>query len=149
MVLGQLVVGYASIRLDWEMRWYVLTDRSLRIREGILSIREITLTLANVQETKVAQGPIQWLLDISDLIVDTAGGGGSPAVDGSVHGHQGVLRGVGRGSDIRKKIEERVKQRRGAGLGDPDEHADHDERSDPLVTALEGVRDEVRACATK
>ena len=31
----QAFVGYASIRLDWEMRWYVLTDRSLRIREGI------------------------------------------------------------------------------------------------------------------
>jgi uncharacterized membrane protein YdbT with pleckstrin-like domain len=148
-MLGFALFTYASIRLDYEMRWYVLTDRSLRIREGIVMQREVTLTLANVQELKVSQGPIQRLLDLTDLIVDTAGGGRSAAAGGeSVHGHQGILRGVDRGGDLRAKIEARVKQRRGAGLGDPDEHV-HDgagaEEANTVVAALTAVRAETRA----
>ena len=147
------LVSYAAIRLDYEMRWYVLTDRSLRIREGIVHVREVTLTLANVQELKVSQGPIQRALGLTDLVVDTAGGGGAAAAaQGSVHGHHGILRGVDRGGDLRAKIEARVKERRGAGLGDPDEHV-HDvgpsnvrRRSlgSDFVDALRAVRDEAR-----
>lgn len=149
-LLGYALFTYASIRLDYDMRWYVLTDRSLRIREGIIHVREVTLTLANVQELKVSQGPIQRLLDLTDLVVDTAGGGRAASAGGeSVHGHQGILRGVDRGGDLRTKIEKRVKQRRGAGLGDPDEHG-HDahgthEGPHTTVEALRVVRDEARA----
>lgn len=144
------LVGYASIRLDWDMRWYILTDRSLRIREGIVFMREVTLTLANVQELKVSQGPIQRALGITDLVVDTAGGGASAAAGkASIYGHHGILRGVDGGGELRAKIEARVKQRRGAGLGDPDDHADHAPASGAagsgdLVTALRAVRDEAR-----
>jgi membrane protein YdbS with pleckstrin-like domain len=155
-VLGAAWLGayalctYAAIRLDYDMRWYVLTDRSLRIREGIIHVREVTLTLANVQELKVSQGPIQRLLDLTDLVVDTAGGGRAASSGGeSVHGHQGILRGVDRGGDLRAKIEARVKQRPGAGLGDPDEHHHdaHDAVGGPqtVVEALRAVRDEARA----
>lgn len=160
-LVGHALVSYAAIRLDYEMRWYVLTDRSLRIREGIVLVREVTLTLANVQELKVSQGPIQRALGLTDLVVDTAGGGGAAAAaQGSVHGHHGVLRGVDRGGDLRQKIEARVKQRRGAGLGDPDEHvhdaADSGDGHDgqgqaarptspsAFIDALRGVRDEAR-----
>ncbi len=31
------VVKYYLIRIDYDMRYYVVTDRSLRIREGALS----------------------------------------------------------------------------------------------------------------
>jgi membrane protein YdbS with pleckstrin-like domain len=118
-----VVLGWLSIRIDWEMRWYVLTDRSLRIREGVFLLREVTLTLANVQEIKIQQGPVQRLLGIADLVVDTAGGGGAAAArgrggDGSVHGHQGVLRGIEDVAGLRKLIEERARASRGAGLGD-------------------------------
>lgn len=134
------VFGYASIRLDWEMRWYVLTDRSLRIREGIVFMREVTLTLANVQELKVSQGPIQRALGITDLIVDTAGGGGSAASGrASIYGHEGMLRGIDNGSDVRKKIEARVKQRRGAGLGDPDENPGRSGGHHEIARGVAGV----------
>ena len=156
--------GYASIRLDWEMRWYILTDRSLRIREGIVFMREVTLTLANVQEIKVDQGPIQRALGIMDLLVDTAGGGAAAAAaKGSIYGHHGMMRGIDRGSDVRTKIESRVKQRRGAGLGDPDDHHDHHDHhaapgasathaspagGDAFVAALRTVRDEAKRLRT-
>ncbi len=154
-----VVCAYAAIRIDWEMRWYVLTDRSLRIREGIVLTREVTLTLANVQELKVMQGPIQRALGIMDLLVDTAGGASSPAARrGSIAGHHGVLRGVDRGGDLKEKIAKRVQQRRGTGLGDADEHEhDHDVHDGhdgaalppappaaDVVAALRDVRDEAR-----
>lgn len=140
-------ISYATIRLDFEMRWYVLTDRSLRIREGIAHMREVTLTLANVQDIKVSQGPLQRLLDLTDVEVDTAGGGGgaAAAARGSVHGHHGVLRGVDKGSELVAKIRSRVQQRKGTGLGDVDEHHDESAAADPFLVALREVRDEAKA----
>lgn len=143
-------ISYATIRLDYEMRWYVLTDRSLRIREGLAHMREVTLTLANVQDIKVSQGPLQRLLDLTDVVVDTAGGGAATgaAAHGSVHGHAGVLRGVEQGSELVAKIRSRVQQRKGTGLGDTDEHVEHVEHAkagDPLIAVLREVREEARA----
>lgn len=138
-------ISYAAIRLDYEMRWYVLTDRSLRIREGIAHMREVTLTLANVQDIKVSQGPLQRLLDLTDVVVDTAGGGGAAAAaHGSVHGHHGVIRGVEQGSALVAKIRSRVQQRKGTGLGDTDEQLEPAPAGDPLLEALREVRDEAR-----
>ncbi len=140
-------ISYAAIRLDYEMRWYVLTDRSLRIREGLAHLREVTLTLANVQDIKVSQGPLQRLLGLTDVVVDTAGGGAAPPASGpgSVHGHAGVLRGIERGSELVAKIKSRVQQRKGTGLGDTDEHVEATAGGDPFVEALREVRDEARA----
>lgn len=139
-------ISYATIRLDYEMRWYVLTDRSLRIREGIAHMREVTLTLANVQDIKVSQGPLQRLFDLTDVVVDTAGGGGAVAgaAHGSVHGHHGVLRGVEKGSELVAKIKSRVQQRKGTGLGDSDEVVEHASAGTSMVEALREVRDEAR-----
>ena len=65
--LIQLPVSYLLVRLDYEMRWYIVTDRSLRIRSGVLSVRETTLTFANIQQIAVGQGPLQRGLGIYDL----------------------------------------------------------------------------------
>src|SRR2546427_57656 len=69
----------AILRLDYEKRWYVVTDRSLRIREGVVSVREMTVNFANIQNISISQGPLQRVLRIADLRVDTAGGGGRAA----------------------------------------------------------------------
>lgn len=144
-------LSYLAIRLDYDHRWYVLTDRALRIREGIWLIKEVTLTLANVQDIKVSQGPVQRLLGLQDVVVDTAGGGGASAAEkGSVGGHNGLLRGVNVGSALVDKIRSRVQQRKGAGLGDPDDHHDHDhdavvDVNAELHTVLRALRDESQA----
>ena len=70
---GRLFSGLL-VRLDFEKRWYVVTDRSLRLREGIVNVREMTITFANIQNISISQGPIQRALGIADLRVDTAGG---------------------------------------------------------------------------
>ena len=125
--LLQMPVSLAAARLNYEMRWYIVTDRSLRIREGIFRVREMTLTYANVQNISIRQGPLQRLLGIADVVVRTAGGGG--ATDG--HGHQsegtgggmhaGTLRAVDNAEQVRDLILDRLRRLRDAGLGDPDD----------------------------
>jgi membrane protein YdbS with pleckstrin-like domain len=121
--LSQLLITYAFIRLDYELRWYIVTDRSLRIRSGLWTMQEITMSFANLQQVAVSQGPLQRLLGISDVRVESAGGGG----DGSSKEaptrsmHAGVFHGVENANQIRDLILERLKHFRGTGLGDPDE----------------------------
>jgi uncharacterized membrane protein YdbT with pleckstrin-like domain len=113
-----------TTRLNYDMRWYVITDRSLLIREGIWVVREITLTFANAQNVRITQGPLQRLFGFSNVEVDTAGGGGG----GGSHGegtkpHRAVLRGLDNATFVRDLILEHLRRHRTAGLGDPDDRA--------------------------
>lgn len=115
----------AVLRLDFEKRWYVITDRSLRIREGVMSVSEMTVNFANVQNLSVSQGPIQRALGIADLQVETAGGGGAARGEHAVRNlHTAIFRGIANAQEIRELIQERLKGLKDAGLGDPeDAHA--------------------------
>src|SRR5690606_10085493 len=75
-VVVQAAAGLLLLRLDIEQRWYLVSNRSIRIREGLVRLHEKTMTLANVQHVSVRQGPLQRLLGIADVEVRTAGGGG-------------------------------------------------------------------------
>ncbi len=120
------LVKYFLIRLDYDMRYYLVADRSLRIREGALVIHESTFTYANVQNLRIHQGPLERLLGLSNLVVETAGGAGPTARDKQSdspfrRGHQGVLRGVANARDVRDQILKLLKRYRDAGLGDPED----------------------------
>jgi len=121
--LIQLPFTILLVKLDYEMRWYIVTDRSLRIREGILRIREQTMTFSNIQNISIHQGPIQRLFGIEDLRVRTAGGGESAEEGDSEHGaqnmHLGYFRGVSGAAAIRDAILEKLRSSRGTGLGEP------------------------------
>jgi membrane protein YdbS with pleckstrin-like domain len=124
LFLAQLPVTYAIVRLDWEMRWYIATDRSLRIRAGIWHVQEMTMTFANIQQISVHQGPLQRLLGIYDLEVSTAGGGAPvhPTHGGKTNtGHRGFFHGIDNAPEIRDMMLERLRRLRDTGLGDPDE----------------------------
>ena len=102
------VIKFFLIRIDYDMRYYVVTDRSLRIREGALLINESTFTFANIQNLKVMQGPLERLLGLSNLIVETAGGASS---SGDGHGknpfgaaHEGNLRGITNAREVRDQM---------------------------------------------
>lgn len=118
---------YALAWLDYDQRWYITTDRSLRIREGIWKVRELTLTFANIQQMTIRQGPVQRLFGISDLVVTTAGGGGTlgtPTQHTSAEPvHTGTLRGVSNADEIRDWIQEKSRALKDSGLGDPDDAA--------------------------
>ena len=117
------VFVYIAIHLRYDTTWYVLSDRSLRIRRGIWIIHETTLTFENIQNVNVRQGPIQRWFKIANLMVSTAGGGGGTSAEAG-HGasllapHVGLIEGIENADEIRELIMNRLKASRSAGLGD-------------------------------
>lgn len=159
--LLQLPVSYLLVRLDYEMRWYIVTDRSLRIRSGVVSVRETTLTFANIQHLTVGQGPLQRWLGIYDLEVTTAGGGAGGSAHHGQAGqgdsmHRGFFHGINNAPEVRELILERLRRFRDAGLGDPDEaHSEESSQvpssgagADELLAAANGLLVEVRRLRT-
>jgi membrane protein YdbS with pleckstrin-like domain len=127
--LVQLPVTFALMRLDYEMRWYIVTDRAARLREGIVNLREMTFTLANVQDIRIQQGPLQRLFGLADVELRTAGGSDGPAehagqAAAAAHNlHLARFRGVDNAAAIRDLVVDRMRKARDAGLGDPDDAA--------------------------
>jgi membrane protein YdbS with pleckstrin-like domain len=122
---------YLAIHLRYDTTWYVLSNRSLRIRRGIWIIHETTITFENIQNVTVRQGPLQRWFGIANVSIDTAGGGGQQA-----HGegnpwhtsHCGVSEGV-------------------AGLGDEDLNGRSRAWSPEQVATLREIRDLIAASA--
>lgn len=139
---GSLPIGYALARLDYEQRWYVVTDRSLRIREGVIIVKDMTLTFANVQNVTVEQGPLQRSFAIADLRVQTAGGGGGHE-PGEPSMHTGLLRGLANAAELRELVMARLRIGNDAGLGDPDERGGLP--ADALAAALADLLTQARA----
>ncbi|MEP7364161.1 MAG: PH domain-containing protein [Acidobacteriota bacterium] len=115
-----LPVTYIKQRLDYEMRWYIVTDRSLRVRSGIWSVDELTMTFANIQDIRVMAGPLQRFLGLADVQVTSAGGGGGGPHE-APNAHMANLAGVDCAEAIRDLMIERLRRYRDAGLGDPDD----------------------------
>lgn len=135
------IVSFISRRLNFGLRWYIVTDRSLRIRSGIFQVNELTMTYSNVQEIRVASGPLQNLLGIADVEVQAAGGGGDARHGGG--GHVGRFSGVDHAADIRDLIVERLRRYRDSGLGEPTHLVNADPGAE--LTAASRMLDEARA----
>ncbi len=109
------ILAYIAIHLRYDTTWYALSDRSLRIRRGIWTVHETTITFANIQNVHVAQGPLQRWFGFSNLVVSTAGGGGTEA-GATAGGHVGLLEGIENAHELRAQI---LRQSQfSAGLGD-------------------------------
>ncbi|MCC5841241.1 MAG: PH domain-containing protein [Opitutales bacterium] len=119
--LLQLPVTLLLNRLDYEYRWYLVTDRSLRLREGLVSVHESTMSFANLQQVELRQGPLERLLGLADVRVCSAGGGGDSSGKNDEAGHQSLFRAVDNAPEIRDFILERLRRYRAAGLGDKDD----------------------------
>lgn len=150
-LIVQFLTGWMLVRLDYELRWYMLSDRALRIREGIATVREKTIALANVQNISIRQGPLQRLLGIADVEVKTAGGGGGQGPESYKKGamaepmHVAYFRGVDNPQEIRDLVAEGVRRQRDAGLGDPGDHHHHEPAHDDAGDAAAELLREARA----
>lgn len=121
VIIAPDIVAYIAIHLRYDTTWYVLSDRSMRIRRGIWSIYETTITFENIQNVHISQGPLQRSFGFANLMVMTAGGGGGGAHEGASMGaHVGLLEGLDNAAELRTRILARSQTT--AGLGD-----DHDE----------------------
>ena len=66
------VLTFLARRLNFRLRWYIVTDRSLRIRSGVFAIRELTMTYRNVQEIRVTAGPLEHAMGLATVEVRNA-----------------------------------------------------------------------------
>jgi uncharacterized membrane protein YdbT with pleckstrin-like domain len=106
-------------------------------------MQESTMSFANLQQVEVRQGPIQRLLGIADVIVQSAGGGGGAGHEkGEGHDslHTGTFHGVDNAQEIRDLILERLRLFRQAGLGDPDEQPATETVAAPATVDTSDVR---------
>jgi len=112
-----LVVGFALVatRVDFELRHYLVGDRSLRVAQGAWKREEVTLSYANIQNLEVTQGPIERLFGFKALTISTAGGD-SGAGDG--HGHVVSLVGLEDADELRGLMLAMLERHRDSGLGD-------------------------------
>ncbi|HWA24616.1 MAG TPA: PH domain-containing protein [Lacunisphaera sp.] len=135
----QLPVTLFLARLDYEQRWYMVTDRSLRIRHGVWHVSESTMSFANIQQVVVSQGPLQRLLGLADVKVQSAGGGAHKEKEpGEEDMHHGLFHSVTNAPQIRDLILERLRRFRESGLGDPEEKPS----TPPVAPALASAADE-------
>lgn len=137
--VASLPITYFLQRLNYEMRWYIVTDRSLRIRSGVVRLQEMTMTFANIQEIRVVANPIERWLGLANVEVRSAGGGVNE--HGVSTGHVGKFEGVDNAEMIRDLLVERLRAYRDSGLGEKTDEA----REPADVVAAQEVLQEVRA----
>lgn len=112
------ILGFELVatRVDYELRHYLVGDRSLRVSHGALTHHEVTLSYANVQNIEVNQGPLERLFGIQSLVVSTAGGAEGP---GQSEGHRVVLAGLSNAAELRTLMLSMLHQHQDSGLGEP------------------------------
>lgn len=144
------LLAYIGLRLRFDTTWYVMSDRSIRIRRGIWIIEEVTITFENVQNVSVAQGPLQRYFGIADVTIQTAGGGAAGPHGASMGGHMGIIEGIANADHMRDAILAKVKESRHAGLGDERHHEPRAATtgfSPAHVALLREIRDAARSAA--
>ncbi|GMW02498.1 MAG: hypothetical protein AMXMBFR84_36340 [Candidatus Hydrogenedentota bacterium] len=148
-----VIILYLLTYVVYCTTWYVITDRSVRIRTGVLTILETTITFENVQNVSVSQGPLQRIYGIADVQIDTAGGGGGAAAQGGQptlqNMHKGVIRGVSNAPELRDLIVKRMKHSRTSGLGDDRKKLVRSEglNGREYIAALHEIRDALQSLA--
>ena len=116
VIIAPDIVAYIAIHLRYDTTWYVFTDRSMRIRRGVWSIYETTITFENIQNVHIAQGPVQRWFGFANLMVMTAGGGGTGHEGQSMGSHLGLMEGLSNAAELRERILSRSQLN--TGLGD-------------------------------
>ena len=136
-VLGSVGFSLVALRLDYELRHYLVGDKSLRVSQGAIVRREVTLSYANVQNLEVTAGPFETLFGIKSLTISTAGGSSRP---GEANPHHATLEGLKNADEVKRLILGMLKGQKDSGLGEPADAA----HSAGLDT---GALEEVRAAA--
>lgn len=118
LILEFFAIGFAlvTVRVDFELRHYLVGDRSLRVAQGAWKREEVTLSYANVQNIEVTQGPIERLFGFKCLTLSTAGADSSP---GAEHSHLVKLVGLEHAEELQQLILGMLRQAKDAGLGEP------------------------------
>ncbi|WP_161604725.1 PH domain-containing protein [Roseiconus nitratireducens] len=112
------LVAYIVIHLRYDTIWYAISDRGLYVRRGIWVITEHSITLANVQNVVVHQGPIEQLFSIATVTVETAAAGPGEHQNALFVGNQTIMVGLSDADQICELLMRHVRATPSAGLGD-------------------------------
>ena len=142
--LMKATVMFVVTRINYELRWYIITDTSITVRQGAWTIREITVSYQNIQNVSVSQGPLERYFGFTNLQIDTAGSAGVGAHGKGVNPNQAVLRGIINAQEIRTIILENLRAFRNSGLGDPDDINDKHPSNEDIerITLLSEIKEE-------
>jgi membrane protein YdbS with pleckstrin-like domain len=72
--LLQLPFSFLSLWAERRTTWYVISDQGVQLRYGLWTVHETGLRFANIQHVTLKQGPLQRLLSLADVVLNTAGG---------------------------------------------------------------------------
>jgi len=124
LIVGPDIPVFIGLHLRYDTTWYVMSERSLRIRRGLWVIQETTITFENVQNVRVTQGPLQRHFGIANVIVETAGGSSGGKHENAGTGHQGIIEGITQedAARVRDMILAKLRVSATAGLGDEEHH---------------------------
>lgn len=82
VILGVMtVVGLISRMLVWQRFRFSFDGSVLRVDSGVLSRNHRSLDIGRIQQVEIQRGPIQRLVGLAMLRVETAGGVNEPQVD--------------------------------------------------------------------
>ena len=117
LALQLVIIGFALVvtRVDFELRHYLVGDRSLRVARGAWKREEVTLSYANVQNLEVTQGPLERLFGFQSLSISTAGADAQPGQDTS---HVVTLVGLENADELRALILGMLSKQKDTGLGE-------------------------------
>jgi membrane protein YdbS with pleckstrin-like domain len=113
--LASVAFALVTARVDFELRHYLVGDRSLRVAQGAWTREEVTLSYANVQNIEVTQGPLERVFGFKSLTISTAGADTTPGAENS---HLVTLVGLEQADEVRALILGMLRQQKDAGLGD-------------------------------
>ncbi|MBL8046461.1 MAG: PH domain-containing protein [Anaerolineales bacterium] len=72
--LVQLPLSFLSLWAERRTTWYVVSDQGVQLRYGLWTVNETSLRFANIQQVTLRQGPVQRVLGLADVVLQTAGG---------------------------------------------------------------------------
>lgn len=141
------------INIDYRMRWYLIDDTTLRIREGALNIKEMTITFANVQNFYITQGPLQKFFGIADIKIETAGGKvrrnsflanyQKQEQELSTKFHDASIKGVRNYEEIKNIVMKTLKKYKNTGLGQENKKYTISTKNNPRkIELLREIRNE-------
>jgi putative membrane protein len=81
-ILGVMAIfGFIARTLAWQRMRFSFDGSVLRVDSGVLSRNHRSLDVARIQQVEIQRGPIQRLLGLAALRVETAGSATEPEVD--------------------------------------------------------------------
>jgi membrane protein YdbS with pleckstrin-like domain len=68
-----LAVRLAWLALEWREDWFVVTDRRLLVRSGLITRRVSMMPLIKVTDLSFARPPVGRLLGYGEFVIESAG----------------------------------------------------------------------------